>query len=124
MDERASQGMAGIAAIVALGTAFSPRLFFGVFGIRPEDVNGTALFGWHLFAVRTGLLALLAARGSRTALDAFLPIQLLDQAVFWQAFVTRSVPRRASLMAAAVSALIIAVDLYRRSASRSPSDSA
>jgi hypothetical protein len=116
MDERAARGMIAIAGTVAFASAFSPRLFLSAFGIRPQDVNGVALFGWRLFAVRTGFLAMLAWRGNETAREAFLPIQILDQAVFWQAFATRSVPRRASLMAAAASGVIIALDLWRRSA--------
>jgi hypothetical protein len=115
MDERPAQAMVTIAATVALASTLSPRLFLRAFGIAPGEVNGVAVFGWRLFAVRTAFLAFLAARGNQTAREAFLPIQILDQAVFWQAFVTRSVPRRASLMAAAASGVIIALDLMRRS---------
>jgi len=115
MSDRAAQGMTAIAATVALASALSPKPFLRVFGIPPEEVNGVAVFRWRLFAVRTAFLAWLAARGNRTARESFLPIQILDQAVFWQVFATRSVPRRASLMAAAASGVIIALDLWRRS---------
>ena len=53
-------------------------------------------------------------RGDPTARNAFLPVQLLDQAVFWHAFGTRSVPRRAAVLAAATSGVIIALDVKRR----------
>jgi hypothetical protein len=79
-------------------------------------VTGAAEFGWRLFAVRTAYLSALSARGGAAARAAFLPIQLLDQAVFWHAYASGSVPRRAALMAAAASGAIIALDLSRRAA--------
>ncbi len=107
--------MAVIGTSVAAGSALSPKTFLRPFRIPPEDVTGAAAFGWRLFAVRTAYVSGLAFRGNATARDAFLPIQLLDQAVFWHAFRTRSVPRQAALLAAATSGVIVAIDLYRRS---------
>ena len=108
--------MALIGAAVASGAALAPRPFLRLFGIAPEEVTGAAAFGWRLFAVRTGYLSALAFRGNDTARDAFRPVQLLDQAVFWHAFATRSVPRRAALMAAGASGAILVLDGRRRSA--------
>lgn len=114
MDDAAAKGMAGIGAGVAVASAVAPRTFLRLFGIAPREVTGAAAFGWRLFAVRTAYLSGLALRGDETAREAFLPVQVLDQVVFWHAFRQRSVPRRASLLAAATSGAIIALDLRRR----------
>lgn len=108
--------MAAIGGTVAVGSALSPRAFLRLFGIHPGDVTGAGAFGWRLFAVRTAYLSALAARGDETARAAFLPIQLLDQVVFWHAFATRSIPRRAAVMGAAASGVIVALDMRRRAA--------
>lgn len=110
----ALRGMTTIAAAVALGSAVSPRTFLRPFGVDPAEVTGAAALGWRMFAVRTGYLGVRAARGDASAQAAFLPVQVLDQAVFWHAFATRSVPRRAAVMAAGASGAIIALDLARR----------
>ena len=114
MTDANTRGMAAIGGTVAVLTAISPRTFLRPFGIPPEQVTGAAAFGWRLFAVRTAYISVLAARGDTTARDAFLPLQVLDQAVFWHAYAQRSVPRRAPLLAAATSGAIIALDLRRR----------
>lgn len=118
MRDAHAKGMAAIGGTVAAGSALSPRLFLKIFGIDESEVTGAARFGWRLFAVRTAYISALAVRGDSTARAAFLPVQLLDQAVFWHAFADRSVPRRASVMAAAASGVIIALDLRRREAAR------
>ena len=114
MSDAAARGMAGIGATVAVGAGLAPRAFLRLFGIARRDVTGATAFGWRLFAVRTAYLSALAARGDQTARNAFLPVQALDQIVFWHAFFDRSVPRRAAVMAASASAAIIALDLKRR----------
>lgn len=106
--------MAGIGATVALGAGLSPGRFLRLFGISSREVTGPAAFGWRLFAVRTAYLSGKALWGDQGARNAFLPVQLLDQVVFWHAFANRSVPRRAALMAAGASGAIIALDLKRR----------
>lgn len=116
MSERVARGMAAIAGAVAVGSAVSPRALLGVFGIPTDQVTGAAAFGWRLFAVRTAVLSGLAWRGDETARRAFLPVQALDQVVFWHAYATRSVPRRTALLAAGTSAVIIALDVARRRA--------
>ncbi|MFA4929879.1 MAG: hypothetical protein WC558_15290 [Patulibacter sp.] len=114
MNERAARGMAVIGLTVAAGAALSPRRFLAPFGIDPHDVTGSAALGWRLFAVRTAYLGQRALRGDAGARDMFLPVQVLDQAVFWHAFASRSVPRRAPVLAATASGAIIALDLLRR----------
>ena len=109
--------MAAIGATVAAASAVAPVQFLRVFGIERREVTGAAVFGWRLFAVRTAYISGMALRGNETAREAFLPVQLLDQAVFWHAFARRSVPRRAAVLAAAASGAIIALDRVRRTAS-------
>lgn len=111
-----TRAMAGIALAVAAGSALAPAPFLRAFGIDRADVTGTAAFGWRLFAARNVWIGVRALRGDRSAEAAFLPVQALDQAVFWHAFATRSVPRRASLLAAGASGVIVALDLARRRA--------
>lgn len=111
------RGMAAIGAGVSVASAVAPARFLRAFGVPREDVTGAATLGWRLFAVRTAYLSALAWKGDATATDAFCPVQVLDQAVFWHAFSTRSVPRRTSVLAAATSGVIVALDVQRR---RSP----
>jgi hypothetical protein len=110
----AAKRMAAVGGGVAAVSALSPRTFLRVFGFGPQEVTGAAAFGWRLFAVRTAYLSGLAYRGDATARAAFLPVQVLDQAVFWHAYATRSVPPRAALLAAGTSGAIIALDVARR----------
>jgi len=114
MEDRAAQGMAAIGATVAASSALAPVQFLRAFGIDRREVTGAAVFGWRLFAVRTAYLSALAMRGNETARAAFLPVQVLDQMVFWHAFATRTVPRRAALLAAGASGAMIALDAARR----------
>lgn len=114
MQRDAVTAMTTTASVVALGSAISPRTFLRPFGVDPDEVTGAAELGWRLFAVRTGYLGVRAARGDAAAQAAFLPVQLLDQTVFWHAYATRSVPRRAAAMAAGASGAIVALDLARR----------
>lgn len=106
--------MAAIAGGVATASALSPRAFLRLFGVDPDEVTGAAEVGWRLFSVRTAYLGARAWGGDASARDAFLPVQLLDQVVFWHAFFKRSIPRRGALMAAATSGVIIAIDARRR----------
>lgn len=108
--------MTAIAGTVGLASA--PKAMLRVFGVNPHDVTGAAELGWRLFAVRTGYLAVLAAQGNTTARDAFLPVQVLDQVVFWHVFATRAVPPRAAVLAAATSGALVALDLQRRRQAR------
>ena len=120
MVDRATLGMAAIGGSVSVGSAFFPRLFLRLFGVAPREVTGPAIFALRLFAVRTAYLSALAARGNETARDAFLPVQVLDQMVFWHAFKTRSIPRPGAVLAAAMSGVIIAFGLSRRGSPGTP----
>jgi hypothetical protein len=106
--------MAGIALAVAVIAAISPRIALRLFGTDSSEVTGAAVFGWRLFAVRIGYLGVLAWRGDRTATNAFLPIQVLDQIVFWHALATGSIRRRTAMLASTTSGAIILLDLLRR----------
>jgi len=116
MNDRPTQAMAAIAGTVAAASALSPRTLLRAFGIAPAEVTGAAAFGWRLFAVRTGYVAVQALRADASATASFLPIQAMDQVVFWHAYRTRSVPRRAAVLAAVTSGAIVALDLRRRAA--------
>lgn len=110
---RETQVNAAIALAVAAGMLFLPRPFLRLFGIDAAEVTGTARFGWRLFAVRNVWVGVRALQGDPSAAATFLPVQLMDQAVFWQAYASRSVPRRAAVMAAATSGVIIALEARR-----------
>lgn len=113
---------AGIATAVGAGAALSPKLLLRAFGIAPGEVTGAAAFGWRLFAVRSLFVGVAGLRGDRAARDLILPVQLVDQLVFQHAYRTRSVPRRASVGAMAVSGVLIALTgLTRRDARAAPS---
>jgi hypothetical protein len=106
--------MAGIAGTVAIGSAFAPRSFLRLFGIAPDEVTGAARLGLGLFATRNAYIAVNALRDDPAAKASFLPLQVLDQAVFWRAYATRSIPRPGALLAITVSGAIVAIDLQRR----------
>jgi hypothetical protein len=107
---------AAIALTVGLAGAASPRTLLGLFGVDRREVTGAAAFGWRLFAARNLVIGFEAYRGNRTALDLFLPVQLLDQIVFAHALRAGAVPRSGAMMAMATSDVIIALDLLRRAA--------
>lgn len=114
--ERAARTMAVLAGAVSVGAAVSPRAFLRPFGIAPREVTGAAAFGWRLFAVRTAYLGATAWRGDAAARGAFLPVQLLDQVVFWHGYATGTIPRRAVALAAGTSGALVALDVVRRTA--------
>lgn len=101
---------------VGLAAAVAPALLQRSFGVAAADITGANQFGWRLFATRNLYLTTRALQGNPTAIDAFGQLQGLDQVVFWQAFVTRSVPRRTAVLAAATSAVIVGLDVHRRRA--------
>lgn len=105
--------MAGIGLSVAIAASLAPRLFLRTFGIA-EAPSGATLLGWRLFAVRTATLSVLAARGNQTARDAFLPVQVMDQATWWWGHARGELPLRTAVIAAGASGAIIALDLNRR----------
>lgn len=114
VTDRATKTMAGIAGTVAIGSAFAPRSFLRLFGVAPDEVTGATRLGFGLFATRNAYIAVQALRDDPAAKAAFLPLQALDQIVFWRAYATRSIPRPGALLAISVSGAIVAVDLRRR----------
>lgn len=115
--EPQTKAMAGIGMSVAVAAVVAPRMFLRTFGIA-EPPTGATLLGWRLFAARTAVLSVLAARGSRTARDAFLPVQLMDQAAWWWGHSRGELPLRTAAMAASASGAIIALDVSRRLSER------
>lgn len=103
--------MAAIGGSVAVASALAPRPFLRLFGTPAADITPAAVLGWRLFAVRTAALTGLAAAGSATARDVFLPVQVLDQLSWWT---TPGLPARTRLMATTASGAIVALDLRRR----------
>jgi len=118
MAGAAGVAMAAIGLGVGIGAALSPAALAGLYGIPPREMTGAGAFGWRLFGVRTVYLSSLALNGDVSARRAFLPIQLLDQAVFAHAYATRSIPRRAAALAMATSGAIIGLDLIGRRPAR------
>jgi hypothetical protein len=106
--------MATIAALVAVGAAVAPVPFMRIFGIGAEQLTPSALLAWRLVAARNTMIAARAAQGDEAARDLFLPVQILDQIAWWQLHRGGHLARRPTLMAAAASGLIIALDLRRR----------
>ena len=99
---------------VGIIAAIAPHALQRAFGIPRSEITLAGDLGWRLFATRNLYLGAMAMRGDRAAVAAFGPLQALDQAVFWHAFATRSVPRKTSAAAIATSATIVALDLRRR----------
>ncbi len=116
--EPQTRAMAAIGLGVSAASALAPVLFHRTFGLA-EEPTGSSRLGWRLFAVRTATLSVLAARGSHTARDAFLPVQLMDQAASWWGRSRRELPLRTTLMASVASGAIIALDAHRRAEQRS-----
>lgn len=110
-----TRAMAAIGLSVSVAAALLPGTFFRTFGIA-DPPSGAAKLGWRLFAVRTATISVLAAGGSSTARDAFLPVQLMDQATWWWGYSQREIPLRTAALATVASGAIIALDLKRRTA--------
>ena len=110
------RAVAGIALSVGTGVALAPGRFARLYGLPTRAMTGTAAFGWRLFAVRTLVIGGAALAGSPAARAAFVPVQILDQLVFLHALATRSVPRRAALLAMGTSGAIVALSLAAQAA--------
>ncbi len=112
--DRYTRGMAVIGGTVSIASTVAPRTFFAVFGLPREQATAGAVLGWRLMAVRTAAVSALAASGNTTARDLVLPIQLADQTTWWWGHHRGELPLRTTLMAAAASGAIIALDVRRR----------
>lgn len=114
--EQLELAAAGLATAVGVGAAVSPTLLLRLFGVAPSEVTGAAALGWRLFALRNLFVGIAGLRGDARARGLILPVQLADQVVFQHAYRTRSVPRRASGGAIAVSGVLIALCTLARRA--------
>ena len=103
-------GGVGVAALVA------PTVLQRTFAVPAEDIPGAGQLGWRLFGARNVYLTWRALTGHPDGIEAYGPLQALDQAVFWHAFARRSVPRTTSGLAIAASGVIVALDQRRRRA--------
>lgn len=113
--ERIARANAVVALAVATGALLSPETLVRAYGVDGKEMTGIGAFGWRLFAMRNVALGVSVLRGSAAARDMFLPIQILDQAVFAHAYRSGSVPKPAAIGAMVTSAVIIGLDLVRRS---------
>lgn len=112
--DRATLALAAMAGPVSVASLAAPGRLLRLFGVPADELTGATSLGWRLFGVRTGWVVVQSLRGDASATAAYLPLQVADQFVFWQAFATRSVPRRTSVLAAATSGVLVALDLRRR----------
>lgn len=116
MSDPQTNAMAAIGGAVSIATAFAPKRLFRVFGLADREATGAAVLGWRLFAVRTATISALAAAGSTTARDVFLPVQVMDQMAWWWGYRRGELPLRTAAMAAAASGAIVVLDVKRRAA--------
>lgn len=96
---------------VGIGFAAAPARLSRLYGLPADGMTGTAALGWRLFAARNLVVGAASLQGSAAARQALLPVQVLDQAVFLHALITRSVPPRAALLAMATSGGLIATSV-------------
>ena len=80
----------------------------------PDQLNGGALFGWRLFALRNLGIAGAALAGNRDASLLITLVQFPDQVVFAVGARRGEIPVRTARMAAATSGAVIALGLAAR----------
>lgn len=114
--DRELQVMAGIAAMVAALSVGRPRLLARLLLLDPDEMTGTARFALRLFATRNAWVVWRSLAGDAEVQAAYVPVQYLDQAVFWGSALDGSIPKRSAALTATVSGVIIAVG--RRRATR------
>lgn len=108
------KGMAAVGTSASLLATFAPRPMMRIVGIDPDQVSPAAVLGWRLFAIRTAAICGLALRGNETARELFLPVQALDQIAWWELYRRGEISLRPTLTLAAISGVIVALDLRRR----------
>lgn len=108
------KGMAAVGTVASISATLAPRLMMRIVGIDPDQVSPAAVLGWRLFAIRTTAICGLALRGNETARDLFLPVQALDQISWWELYRRGEISLRPTLTLAAISGVIVALDLRRR----------
>ncbi len=110
-SETAWRAVAAAGISLGAGAAVAPGPLSRLAGLPAGEMTGTAALGLRLFAVRSLVVGDAALTGSRQARRIVLPIQLLDEVVFFHTLATGSVPRRLALMAIATSGAAIAACL-------------
>ena len=106
-DDRELQIMTAIAGTVAALALVRPRLLVRLLMADPDELTGIGRFALRLFATRNLWIVARTLQGDPSAARAYLPIQALDQAVFWHAGLRGEVPRRTAALAASISGVII-----------------
>lgn len=104
----------GIAIGVGLGAALSPARLLGLYGIEPDELGGAGDLGWRLFAIRTLAVGAAAMGGSPLARDLLIGVQAPDQLAFAYGAATGTISPRATALASATSAGIVALCLEAR----------
>jgi len=110
-SEQLWRSVAGLALLVGVGSVIAPRALSRLYGMPADGMTGTAALGWKMFGVRTVTIGAAALVGSAPVRQLVIPVQIFDQIVFFQALLTRSVPRKSAIMAMATSGAIIALSL-------------
>lgn len=106
-DDRELQVMAGIAATVAALALIRPRLLMRVLLLDPAELTGPGLFALRLFATRNVWVVWRSLQGDPSVQDAYVPVQYLDQMVFWASACDGAIPRRTAALAASISTVIV-----------------
>ena len=101
--------LGAIGIVVGLSFAVAPRLVFRVFGMDPDELTNGAKFGWRLFAARNLIVGGAVASGSAGAQQLVIPIQAVDQVVFWVSWKRGEIPLRTAVLSAATSGVVIAL---------------
>lgn len=72
----AERAMATIGLTVGVAAAVTPGRLQRVFGVPSNQITASGHFAWRLFAMRNVYLSGLALGGERSAIAAFLPVQI------------------------------------------------
>lgn len=106
--------MASIAGGVAALAIARPTLLVRMLLMDPRELDGAGLLALRLFATRNVWVVWRSLHADRSAQEAYLEIQYLDQVVFWQAAAAGTIPKRTAVLAASISGAIILAGTRRR----------
>ncbi len=112
--ERFDTAAAAIGLMVGIGGMFFPRLLLRAYGADPDQLNGTGMFGWRLFAIRNIFVAGAALAGNKQARDTVFVLQGPDLLLFAHCYRTRSIPRITSALAMVSAGLVATLGLLAR----------
>ena len=108
------RAIAAFALLVGIGALLSPRALLRLYGVRADELAGAGEMGWRLFAARQLLIAAAALSGNQRARDSVLLLQAPDLVIFAHSYRSRSVPRKASVLAIATAATVAALSALAR----------